>query len=144
MSEKEILKINQQLKSAKEQGLFKQNDTSLQPKGKLFGMDVFSWVYPNIEVLNLTLSAFPFPVLWLGNEAEISALKSLNSEWEINILSCLVYNEDSDLENQLQNQLAQIKEKSFKPGILLFTSSDGNTENAVRQFNEFLNLVQLK
>jgi hypothetical protein len=143
MSEKDLLKIENQLKTAKEQGLFRQNDTSLQPKGKLFGMDAFCWVYPNLEVLNLTLNAFPFPVLWVGNRSECEAMKELNPEWQLNITKVFIFNEDGEREERLETILLQLKQEAIKPGIFLFTSSDANTEFALKQFNEYLNLVQI-
>jgi hypothetical protein len=33
---------------------------TLMPKGKLFGMDAFVWLYPGVESLSSTIQSFPF------------------------------------------------------------------------------------
>ncbi len=140
MSEQELNKIESQLVEARKSGLLKLNETSLQSQGKLFGMDVFSWIYPNIEVLNSTLNSFPFEVLWIGNKTEINLILSENNVLDSRVRTKLVYSDGKELNDILKS----ITELSFKPGILLFTSTDTDSEYYFNLFKEYLALVQIK
>jgi hypothetical protein len=140
MSEQELKKIQSQLIAARKRGLLRGNETALQSHGKLFGMDVFSWIYPNIEVLNSTLNSFPFEVLWVGNKTEINLVLSENNVLDSRIRTKLEYSDS----NELTAVLKSISALSFKPGILLFTSTDNDSEYNYNHFKEYLSLVQLK
>jgi len=140
MSEQELNKIESQLLAARKSGLLKLNETSLQSQGKLFGMDVFSWLYPNIEVLNSTLNSFPFEVLWVGNKTEINLVLSESNVLDSRVRTKLIYSDGKELDDILKS----ITEYSFKPGILLFTSTETDSEYYFNLFKEYLALVQLK
>ena len=140
MSEQELNKIESQLVAARKSGLLKLNETSLQSQGKLFGMDVFSWLYPNIEVLNSTLNSFPFEVLWIGNKTEINLVLSESNVLDSRVRTKLIYSDGKELDDILKS----ITEYSFKPGILLFTSTETDSEYYFNLFKEYLALVQLK
>jgi hypothetical protein len=140
MSEQELNKIESQLLAARKSGLLKLNETSLQSQGKLFGMDVFSWLYPNIEVLNSTLNSFPFEVLWIGNKTEINLVLSESNVLDSRVRTKLIYSDGKELDDILKS----ITEYSFKPGILLFTSTETDSEYYFNLFKEYLALVQLK
>ena len=140
MSEQELNKIESQLVAARKSGLLKLNETSLQSQGKLFGMDAFSWIYPNIDVLNSTLNSFPFEVLWIGNKTEINLILSENNVLDSRVRTKLVYSDGKELNDILKS----ITEFSFKPGILLFTSTETDSEYYFNLFKEYLALVQIK
>ena len=140
MSEQELNKIESQLLAARKSGLLKLNETSLQSQGKLFGMDVFSWIYPNIDVLNSTLNSFPFEVLWIGNKTEINMVLSENNVLDSRVRTKLIYTDGKELNDILKS----ISESAFKPGILLFTSTDTDSEYYYNLFKEYLALVQIK
>jgi hypothetical protein len=140
MSEQELNKIESQLVAARKSGLLKLNETSLQSQGKLFGMDAFSWIYPNIDVLNSTLNSFPFEVLWIGNKTEINLILSENNVLDSRVRTKLVYSDGQELNDILKS----ITEFSFKPGILLFTSTETDSEYYFNLFKEYLALVQIK
>lgn len=140
MSEQELNKIESQLVAARKSGLLKLNETSLQSQGKLFGMDAFSWIYPNIDVLNSTLNSFPFEVLWIGNKTEINLILSENNVLDSRVRTKLVYSDGQELNDVLKS----ITEFSFKPGILLFTSTETDSEYYFNLFKEYLALVQIK
>lgn len=140
MSEQELNKIESQLVAARKNGLLKLNETSLQSHGKLIGMDVFSWIYPNIDVLNSTLYSFPFEVLWIGNKTEINLVLSENNVLDSRVRTKLIYNDGKELNDILKS----ISESAFKPGILLFTSTDSDSEYYFNLFKEYLALVQIK
>ena len=140
MSEQELNKIESQLVAARKSGLLKLNETSLQSQGKLFGMDAFSWIYPNIDVLNSTLNSFPFEVLWIGNKTEINLILSENNVLDSRVRTKLVYSDGQELNDILKS----ITEFSFKPGILLFTSTETDSDYYFNLFKEYLALVQIK
>ncbi|MBM3185425.1 MAG: hypothetical protein FJZ67_03930 [Bacteroidetes bacterium] len=140
MSEQELNKIESQLVAARKSGLLKLNETSLQSHGKLVGMDVFSWIYPNFEVLNSTLNSFPFEVLWIGNKTEINLVLSENNVLDSRVRTKLVYADGEELNVILKS----MTESAFKPGILMFTSTDTDSEYYFNLFKEYLALVQLK
>ncbi len=140
MSEQELNKIESQLLAARKSGLLKLNETSLQSQGKLFGMDVFSWIYPNIDVLNSTLNSFPFEVLWIGNKTEINLVLSENNVLDSRVRTKLIYTDGKELNDILKS----ISESAFKPGILLFTSTETDSEYYYNLFKEYLALVQIK
>lgn len=140
MSEQELHKIESQLLEARKNGLLKVNETSLQSRGKLFGMDAFSWVNPNIEVLKSTINSFPFQVYWVGNNTEIDLVLQENNILDSRVKVKSVYKNNSELEDAFK----AIKENSFKPGIFLFTSTDVESAYFLNRFNEFISFVQLK
>ena len=47
----------------------------LKPHGKYFGMDTFSCLNPDLDVLEKTIMNFPFDLLWIGNQNEIKVDK---------------------------------------------------------------------
>lgn len=59
-----MLKVDSQdqLLQARKQGLEHAERMSLRPLGKLWGMDVFTWMDPLVDELVSTLPTFPFPV----------------------------------------------------------------------------------
>ena len=128
----------------------KKSKTSLQPKGKLFGMDVFLWVFPGEKELASTINSFPFPVLWIGNATEITSVVTENPDIRERIQKVIVLGEENTemlkavQAEQMEDVLAQIKEWSFKPGILLFTSTDSDTEHNVHVFNQYLEIAKIQ
>jgi hypothetical protein len=122
---------------------------TLMPKGKLFGMDAFVWLYPGVETLSSTIESFPFDVVWIGNGAEMEAILEQNPSIETKVLRYLIIGE-TEFKNEkclyfadINEALKSIKENSKKPGIVLFTSTDSNTEYTNRQINNYLELVQV-
>ena len=123
---------------------------TLMPKGKLFGMDAFVWLYPGVETLSSTIESFPFDVVWIGNGAEMEAILEQNPAIESKVLRYLIIGE-TEFKNEkslcfadINEALKSIKENSKKPGIVLFTSTDSNTEYTNRQINNYLELVQIQ
>jgi hypothetical protein len=123
---------------------------TLMPKGKLFGLDAFVWLYPGVETLSSTIESFPFDVVWIGNGAEIEAILEQNPTLETKVLKYLIIGETTFKNEKclyfldINEALKSIKENSKKPGIILFTSTDSNTEYTNRQINNYLELVQIQ
>jgi len=123
---------------------------TLMPKGKLFGMDAFVWLYPGVETLSSTIQSFLFDMVWIGNGAEIEAILEQNPTLETKVLKYLIIGETTFKNEKylyflnINEALKSIKENSKKPGIILFTSTDSNTEYTNRQINNYLELVQIQ
>ncbi|MBI1836114.1 MAG: hypothetical protein HYR91_02495 [Flavobacteriia bacterium] len=145
-----------QLLEARREGLKNAENTSIRPHGKLWDMDVFSWYKPNIQVLTNTIHAFPYPVIWVGNSADI--LNAINEDETIATqLHAVMAIDNSKLAldlidkkeipnvagtNEVEHTLALVKATKHKNTILLFSASDENWENDKKEFDEFIALHQ--
>ena len=144
MIEKEFDKIKSAIAKAQEIASLGSSETALQSHGKLFGMDAFSWLNPNISVLEKTIESFPFRTVWLGNAAEISAYRKsydLNGE---RIERYMVFGESDDIVKDqkniehypnLKSSFEALESYSFSPGVLLFTASDSDSQYAMNYFS---------
>ena len=65
MMEKKLTS-QQQLLLARQEALRAEKENSLRALGKMWGMDVFTWIDPYPGSISSTIHAFPFPVIWLG------------------------------------------------------------------------------
>ncbi len=148
MSEKEKSGVKNFVEQSSELSISRTG--TLMPKGKLFGMDAFVWLYPGLETLSSTIQSFPFDVVWVGNGAEIEAILEQNPSIESKVLCYIIIGETEFKKEKSLNftdineALKSIKENSKKPGIVLFTSTDSNTEYTNRQINNYLELVQIQ
>ena len=148
MSEKEKSGVKNFVEQSSELSISRTG--TLMPKGKLFGMDAFVWLYPGVETLSSTIESFPFDVVWIGNGAEMEAILEQNPSIESKVVRYLIIGE-TEFKNEkclyftdINEALKSIKENSKKPGIVLFTSTDSNTEYTNRQINNYLELVQVQ
>ncbi len=72
----------EQLKLVRKAGLDEMNTaTALCPHGKVAGMDVFSWVNPDVDALNAMIASMPYKVIWAATTVQARAL------WEMNALA---------------------------------------------------------
>ena len=147
MSEKEKSGVKNFVEQSSELSISRTG--TLIPKGKLFGMDAFVWMYPGVETLSSTIESFPFDVVWIGNGEEMEAILEQNPSIESKVVRYLIIGE-TEFKNEkrlyftdINEALKSIKENSKKPGIVLFTSTDSNTEYTNRQINNYLELVQI-
>ena len=138
---------NKNIDSASSKVVHDVNDVipSMKPLGKYLGMDTFSWHNPDLDVLEKTVSSFPFNILWLGNENEITGFLHKNYAVESKINSCIVYGLSSDnCSNKIisiqsiREAINHLNKLTFKPGILLFTASDSDSEFSMRFFEEYI------
>ena len=82
----------EQLKQARETGLEEvKMNAALCPHGKVAGMDVFSWVNPDIEALNAMIAAMPYKVIWAATSRQARKLWELNGEGLKQIETLVVY-----------------------------------------------------
>lgn len=155
MSEKEIAQIENSILQARKDGLLKATDTSMNSHGKLWGMDVFSWINPNPKVLSATMESFPFPILWIGSYQEYQETLEYNNNLNSKIHHAIIiaddahliksaYHKNSSSVSTMNEAFEQINKLKIKPSILLFTYSKSDWEYQRNRFNDYLSLVQVK
>lgn len=123
---------------------------SMKPLGKYIGMDTFSWHNPCLELLEKTIVSFPFDLLWVGNKNEIEGFLKKHHSSENKINRCIVYGAHSDncsnkiiSASTIQEALNHLDNIIFKPGILLFTASDSDSEYSMRFFEKHISKTYL-
>lgn len=77
----EEVKSTKSLLEARELQLKNVDSDGLRSLGKYWGMDVFTWSNPFSGVLANMIHSFPFPVIWIGNQADIA--KTLQTDEDI-------------------------------------------------------------
>lgn len=156
MEKKSVTSTTDRLLAARTEGLQFQQDSSLRPLGKMWGMDVFTWSNPYPGALSNTIHSFPFQVIWMGNSEDllttlnedqtlISKLHSvilfdtpqfvLKEPWVSKLRNCAGTNSVTEAMEML---------KVFKESrkVLLFTSSGENGSLAKVEFENYVKLVQ--
>lgn len=155
MSEKEIALIENSILQARKEGLLKAGDSSMQSHGKLWGMDVFSWLNPKPAVLSATMDSFPFPIFWISSFPERNEVMDLNIALTNKIHFSLILDDytlvdatSSGVEiasvSNLNEAFDQIRSLKIKPSILLFTYSKSDWEYQKKCFNDYLSMAQVK
>ncbi|MDG1735519.1 MAG: hypothetical protein P8H94_06705 [Crocinitomicaceae bacterium] len=125
---------------------------SMKPLGKYLGMDTFSWHNPDLNLLNKTIQNFPFDILWLGNENEVESFLDFNPRVGSKIKSIVLYGADmkdncSDKiisVSSIVNALEFVDTLIFKPGILLLTASDADSEFSLKSFESHVLKSQIR
>ncbi|MFK7786565.1 MAG: hypothetical protein AB8B56_15705 [Crocinitomicaceae bacterium] len=85
--------IAEQLKQARKAGLEEvKTNQALCPHGKVAGMDVFSWVNPDMEALNSMIASMPYKVIWAATTQQARKLWELNGGGLKSIETLVVYN----------------------------------------------------
>jgi hypothetical protein len=157
MSEKNITRTGDRLLEARRESLQQMNTTSMRPHGKLWGMDVFSWIHPNPSLVINTLHAFPFRVFWLGNATDIEAALMEDELLLGHVHAAVTYDSNvfkfrDEWLNKIENCAGTAKLSDsfhllemFKASqtILLFTASGENAEELKEEFENYLNLVRI-
>ncbi len=155
MSEKEIAQIENSILQARKEGLLKAGDSSMLSHGKLWGMDVFSWVNPKPSVLSATMDSFPFPIFWISSSLERKEVLEVNIELNAKIHFSVLLDSDNSTNDllvlnngvvvsTLKEAFDQINSLKIKPSILLFTYSKSDWEYQKNRFNDYLSMAQVK
>lgn len=153
---KSTASLQDQLQQLRQEQLDGQVIGTLRSHGKLWGMDVFSWYKPNAFELENTLSSFPSPICWFGNQSDMLNLLSRDHSWLSNVkLLCSFDAAGFSLSNkvldqvdevlgtaEIQDALKLIKSLKKNQGILLFTASGENWNEYRVEFESFLKLNQ--
>lgn len=154
MESKEIKPTNlvDNLLDAREQTLRTINHRAIRPHGKFWGMDVFSWANPVGEELAATIHAFPFPIIWIGNEDILNWMNSNEPDIWSNVKTVIVYDQprflfkDANFMNiekiialhSIEDALQFIQFHSKKGSVLLFTATDLEWERNYKAFTSFI------
>ncbi len=77
----------QQLLSARQETLQKLQTTAMRPHGKLWGLDVFSWLEPDMELLANTIHSFPFQVVWISNKEILEGVVAADPQILSNVVN---------------------------------------------------------
>lgn len=152
MSEKEIAQIENSILQARKEGLLKAGDSTMQSHGKLWGMDVFSWINPKPAVLAATMDSFPFPIFWISSSPEKNEVLEVNVELMAKIHFSVIVDSEN-VQNGSNNIVSvstlneafdQINSLKIKPSILLFTYSQSDWEYQKNRFSDYLSMAQVK
>jgi hypothetical protein len=152
MSEKEIAQIENSILQARKEGLLKAGDTTMQSHGKLWGMDVFSWINPKPAVLAATMDSFPFPIFWISSSPERNEVLELNVDLNAKVHFSIIVESENLLNGSnnivsvttLNEAFDQINSLKIKPSILLFTYSKSDWEFQKNRFSDYLSMAQVK
>lgn len=85
--------------------------------GKLLGMDTFSWIDPQVDKLATVIQSFPFKVLWVGSQEQISLCMEHYPELADSIEAIIVYDQPAEESNN-----------EIHKGLIKSVGSDGIME----------------
>lgn len=148
------IKTEYNLLEARKKALEQVAHGSIRPHGKLWGMDVFSWMNPDVETLSLTIHTFPFPVLWLSPSGLLMAVEAYDADIATNIHTVITYDQRTETEksgemlhlittNDIHQAFQEMNALHFKPGIILFCSEGADNEMYQKAFSNYLELHQI-
>jgi hypothetical protein len=154
METKKTVDQQSQLLNARQEALEFAAKQSIRPLGKLWGMDVFVWYNPTVYELSATISAFPFPVFWLGKSETIEEMAQVDPETLRTVQWCGQYDSaeitiPSDvlasipLVTATENVTDALKFlKGFKASkhIVLFTFHGNEWKTNYQEFEQFVQI----
>lgn len=144
-----------QLLHARESAL-KQEQFSLRPLGKLWGMDVFAWYNASIDNIASTLAAFPFPVIWFTEKNTIDQMIHYDAEIVANLQWLGQYDQASmkipadvaryislvTTTENLEESLTLLQYNKQQKFALLFTANNENWKEVKESFENFVKINQ--
>ncbi|MDX2362275.1 MAG: hypothetical protein QNK23_15820 [Crocinitomicaceae bacterium] len=149
------ISTEEQLLQARERGLQEAAEIhSMSAHGKVFGMDAFSWINPQMDTLSTVITSFPFAAYWIASHDQVKSCLENYPEMADNLESLILY--DRTLLNVNRNILDNIpnivciegisealeiqKAMSHQKGVLLFTTGNINGVEQKEQFEQFVAL----
>lgn len=154
IQKKEVVNSEEQLLQARKEGLKQaQQVNSMQAHGKVLGMDTFSWMNPQIDMLATLLSSFPFSILWVGTYVQIQNCLKMYPDLSGNIETILIHNSTSlDLDintlkkiktiacvDGMENALDLVKTMKLKKGVFIYTDENEEALKGKQIFEDFVN-----
>lgn len=150
---KGVVNKEEQLLQAREAGLneAKQVD-AMQAHGKVLGMDTFSWMNPQIDMLATLLESFPFSILWVGTRSQIEKCLTLYPALSGNIETIILHDSpDLKLSNSgyekintiacvdgIEHALEFVKSLKRKKGVLIYTNENEAVLKDKAAFEKFV------
>jgi hypothetical protein len=156
MERKLTLTSDERLLRAREESLLNHEEGSLRPLGKMWGMDVFTWVNPYPGMVSNTIHSFPFTVVWIGNSSDVlnticedetlcsnlhaivlsdASILDLNARIVDNVRNCAGT-------NSVLESIEMVKVFRSQQKVLLFTSSGIDAIERKTEFENYVKLVQ--
>lgn len=147
----------EQLLQARERGLQEaQEVNAMNAHGKVLGMDTFSWINPQIDMLSTVIDSLPFNIIWVGNHEQIKNCLELHPNIIENIQTVIVQddtllNADRKLINEIENvvciegtsfALEFIKTMKQAKSAFLFTAEGPNAKEQKEKFEQFISLFK--
>lgn len=153
--EEKVIKLGteEQLLQAREEGLRElAKANAMRAHGKVLGMDTFSWISPQSDLLATVLNSFPFAVLWVGSHDQVKTCLENYPELTQKIETIIVHdktllNVRRELLQKIKNiacvegtaaALALTKSLKLKKGVLLYTTDGGDAKNGKAEFELFI------
>jgi hypothetical protein len=140
------------LLEARAEALKNAESQSLRPLGKLWGMDVFTWVNPSVYELSATLSAFPFPVFLLAPFNVLNEIALVDSETLKMVQWIAQYdNSANKIDPSISADLMQysatdsvastidlLRQNQLDRHIVLFIAAGNEWKTKLNEFDEFV------
>ena len=128
---------------------------SIRAHGKVVGMNTFSWIHPQVDVLAKTIESLPFQITWVGCVDQVIDLAKNYPEIAQKILLVVVYdangrNAEISAMSELENVLCiddlyaglNFIRMSKKEGVsVLFTSDLMNWQDRLDQFEMYISSI---
>ena len=147
----------EQLLQARERGLQEaQQINAMNAHGKVLGMDTFSWVNPQIDMLATVIESLPFEIIWIGNHAQIKACLETHPNTINNIQTLIIQDETllnvhRDIIHEIHNivciegtklALEFVKTLKKQKSAFLFTADSANAKEQKEVFDQFISLFK--
>ncbi|HLU86750.1 MAG TPA: hypothetical protein VKZ44_03275 [Taishania sp.] len=130
--------------------------SQLRAHGKLWGLDVFSWQNPTVELLASTIHSFPFHVNLIGNTSLLFELLTHDKTVSTNLNMLLCYQNEHKIaiesntshvsffeSNDVQELFKKVYEIRSTKAIVLFCSDGIDSEYLQNAFNNYLSIHQI-
>ena len=134
----------------------KTQGSPMRPLGKLWGMDVFTWLNPNPGALMNTMQSFPFKIVWMAGSEEVNGVLNEDVNLLNNIDSIVTYDasvfsfKDEWLDGLINCAGTDTVVDAFyfvdhlkaSKKILLFTASGEEVLEKYEKFEDFIKLMR--
>ncbi len=152
-----VVSSEEQLLDARKTGLNEaQQVNAMQVHGKVLGMDAFSWVNPQMDMLATFLNSLPFSMVWAANHDQIKwcleQFPGLVSKLET-VIVCdnATLNVDASVLDKIttvvciegtEDAMEFVKATKRAKAAFLFTTNGANAHDEIAIFNEFIRLYK--
>lgn len=144
------------LLEARAEALKNAESQSLRPLGKLWGMDVFTWVNPSVNELAATIHSFPFPVYLFAPARLIIEFAMVDDE-TLKLVSWIgQYDKNiSEIDASISSEIVQFSATNsvsetidlmrlyrMDRHIVLFVATGNDWMSKINEFEEFVKTAQ--
>lgn len=144
------------LLEARAEALKNAESQSLRPLGKLWGMDIFTWVNPSVYELAATIHSFPFPVYLFAPaqliiefamvDDETLKLVSWIGQYDKNVTEIDASISSEAIQFSATNSVVETSElmrlNSMDRHIVLFVAAGNEWKSKINEFEEFVKIAQ--